>query len=80
MTTITIQVDNEQNAELLEKMLRELSFVADVDVKKNTPHLVEEPSGSYQKIKKTLDKIDANVLFNEIEDPSTWQRNLRNEW
>ncbi|RZL64852.1 MAG: hypothetical protein EOO93_06870 [Pedobacter sp.] len=80
MTTITIQVDNEQHAELLEKMLRELSFVADIDVKKSTSNLVEEPSGSYQKIKKILDKVDAKVMFKEIEDPSTWQRNLRNEW
>lgn len=80
MTTITIQVDNEQNAELLEKMLRELSFVADVEVNNNNSNLLEEPKGSYQKIKAVVDKIDPQSMFQEIKDPSAWQRNLRDEW
>ena len=53
MTTIARQVNDDQNAELLEKMLRELSFVEDIEVVKNKINLVEEPIGSYQKIKKS---------------------------
>jgi len=49
MTTITIQVDNEQNAALLEKMLKALSFVEDVSIKTNQPDRVEEPRESAQK-------------------------------
>lgn len=58
MTTITVQVDNEQNAALLEKMLKALSFVEDVDIKKHQPNLVEEPKGSYQKLKKAIDNTE----------------------
>jgi len=49
MTTITIQVDNEQNAALLEKMLKALSFVEDVNIKTHQPDRVEEPRESAQK-------------------------------
>ena len=56
MTTITIQVDNEQNAALLEKMLKALSFVEDVDIKAPQPNMVEEPKESYQKLKEPIDK------------------------
>lgn len=80
MTTITIQIDNDQNAELLEKMLRELSFVDDIEVVRNNTDLLEEPTGSYQKIKKAIDKIDGSKMFKDLEDPSKWQRDLRDEW
>ena len=80
MTTITIQIDNDQNAELLEKMLRELSFVEDIEVVKNNVDFLEEPVGSYQKIKKAIDKVDESQMFKDIDNPSQWQRDLRNEW
>lgn len=80
MTTITIQIDNDQNAELLEKMLRQLSFVEDIEVVKNKTELLEEPIGSYQKLKKAIDKVDESKMFKYIENPSQWQRDLRNEW
>lgn len=56
MTTITVQVDNEQNAALLEKMLKALSFVEDVDIKAHQPNMVEEPKESYQKLKEPINK------------------------
>jgi len=60
MTTITIQVDNEQNAALLEKMLKALSFVEDVNIKTHQPDKVEEPRESAQKLKKTIDHKGGN--------------------
>jgi len=80
MTTITVQVDNEQNAALLEKMLKALSFVEDVDIKNHRPNLVEEPKGSYQKLKKAIDNTEGNIMFKDIKDPSKWQSDLRDEW
>ena len=80
MTTITVQVDNEQNAALLEKMLKALSFVEDVDIKSHQPNLVEEPKGSYQKLKKAIDNTEGNIMFKDIKDPSKWQSDLRDEW
>lgn len=80
MTTITVQVDNEQNAVLLEKMLKALSFVEDVDIKKDTIEMVEESKGSYKKLKKVLDKTEGDTLFTDIKNPSDWQKDLRNEW
>ncbi|PWS31340.1 hypothetical protein [Pedobacter paludis] len=80
MTTITVQVDNEQNAVLLEKMLKALSFVEDVDIKNNVSGMVEEPKGSYKKLKKILDKTEAETLFTNIKNPSDWQKDLRDEW
>jgi len=80
MTTITVQIDNEQNAALLEKMLKALSFVEDVDIINHQPNIVEEPKGSYQKLKKAIDNTEGNIMFKDIKDPSKWQSDLRDEW
>lgn len=79
MTTLTVQVDNEENAALLKKMLKALSFAEDVDVNTQHSYLAEEPRGTYKKVKKTLDNTDEEV-FRDINDPSKWQRDLRDEW
>lgn len=41
MTTITVKVDYEQNAALVEKMHKALSFVEDVGIKTHQPNMVE---------------------------------------
>ena len=78
MTTVTVLVDNEQNAALLEKMLRALSFVGTVNI--DHPFLAEEPKGSYKKLKKAIDKAEGQDLLTDIDDPSKWQKNIRDEW
>jgi len=80
MTTLTVQVDNKENAVLLEKILKEMSFVEKVDVNIDTPNIVEEPKGSYQKLKKAIDKTDKSLMFQDIDDPSKWQKGIRDEW
>ena len=42
--------------------------------------MVEEPRGSYQKLKKAIDNTKGNLMFKEIKDPSKWQSDLRDEW
>ncbi|UKT64588.1 hypothetical protein [Pedobacter mucosus] len=80
MTTITIKIDNEQNAVLLAKMLKALSFVDDVVLKTELENLVEESDNSYKKISKVIENIDSKIMFTEIEDPAKWQNDIRNEW
>lgn len=79
MTTLTVQVDNEENAALLKKMLKALSFVEDVNFNTQHSYLAEEPRGTYKKVKEVLDNTD-NEVFRDIDDPSKWQSDLRDEW
>ncbi len=79
MTTITIHIDKKENAELLEKMLRELSFIEEIEVS-NDENMVNEPKGSYLKLKRSLDQIDKNYAFKNVDNPSKWQQDLRDEW
>lgn len=78
MTTVTVQVDNEQNAALLEKMLKALSFVETVKI--DPSFIVDEPKGTYQKLKKAIDKAEGHNLLTHIDDPSKWQRDIRDDW
>jgi len=78
MTTITELVDDAQNGVLLEKMLRALSFVETVNVDHN--FLPEEPKGSYKKLKKAIEKAEEQDLLTDFDDPSKWQKNVRDEW
>jgi len=80
MTTITIKVNDLTQASILEKMLRELSFVEDVEVQNSDQNIVAEPPGSYEKIKSTLESINPDDLFPNIDNPSEWQKNFRDEW
>ena len=79
MTTITIHIDKKENAELLEKMLRELSFIEEIEIS-DDDNKVSEPQGSYVKLKKSLEQIEGKSVFKEIENPSKWQQDLRDEW
>ena len=78
MTTVTELVDNAQNGALLEKMRRTLSFVETVNVDHH--FLPEEPKGSYEKLKKAIEKAEEQDLLTDIDDPSKWQKNVRDEW
>jgi predicted phosphatase len=78
MTTITIHIENAKNAKLLEKMLRELSFVEEIEVKSGL--YSGESNSNFDDLKKALRKVQHVELFKEIEKPSDWQRNLRHDW
>jgi len=80
MTILTIQVDNDQDVALLQKVLKELSFVGEVEIQNPQSPVADKPKGSYQQLKKALDKIDSDLTFTNIQDPSKWQSDLRDEW
>ena len=78
MTTIKVTVEDE-NADLLKKLLQEVSFVKNVEeeVVVNKSH---EAKSSYDRIKKLLNEAKGKNLFADIKDPVEWQRELRKEW
>ena len=84
MTVLKVTIEKEEYLELLKKMLREVSFVKNVEeevtVQKPSKSQVNEPDTPYQQIKNIQDEIKDKELFKEIEDPSEWQRKIRKEW
>ena len=72
MTTITIHIDKKENAELLEKMLRELSFIEEIEVS-DDDNKVSEPQGSYVKLKKSLEQIEGKSVFNGAADKDAYE-------
>ena len=78
MTTVRFTVDDER-LESIERILREIPFVHDIEVETAGQQL-KEPATQYEKIKKLLDEAKGKDLFKEIEDPAEWQRQIRKEW
>lgn len=78
MTTVKFTVDDER-LESIERILREIPFVHDIEVE-NSNQQLKEPITQYEKIKKILDGAKGKELFKEIENPSEWQRQIRKEW
>ncbi|MDB4921372.1 hypothetical protein [Mucilaginibacter sp.] len=79
MTTIKVTVEDE-NADLLKKLLREVSFVKNVEEEEIVVNKSNEPESSYDRIKKILNEAKGKNLFADIKDPVEWQRELRKEW
>ena len=79
MTTLRITVEDE-NAGMLKKLLREVSFVKSIEEEE----VIEKDSSvketSLERIKKILDEAKGKNLFKDIEDPVEWQREVRKEW
>ena len=78
MTTVRFTVDDER-LESIERILREIPFVHDIEVVDNEQTL-KEPTTQYEKIKKIIDGAKGKDLFKDIKDPSEWQREIRKEW
>ncbi len=74
MTTLRITVDNKKNAKLLTKMLSKMNFVKKVEE--------EKPLIKYQyaSLKKIFSEIKPDALFQKIQDPLAWQKEIRDEW
>lgn len=79
MTTLRITVDDE-NAGMLKKLLKEVSFVKSVEEEKVIEKGTSSKETSLERIKKILDEAIGKNLFKDIEDPVEWQRELRKEW
>jgi len=77
MTTLIIKVDDEE-VESFKKTLNKMPYVRDIVVAKQTATLAE-PSQS-ERIKNILEAAKDKKLFDDIEDPVEWQREIRKEW
>ncbi len=77
MTILKITVEDE-HADLLRKLLQEISFVKSID-DEHQANIINTESTVY-KITKIMDEAKGKDLFKNIEDPSAWQRELRKEW
>ena len=78
MVTLKVTVEDEQ-ADALKNLLKEVSFVRSVEEETRTAQL-EEPNTPYERIKSILDSAKGKNLFEDIKDPSAWQREIRKEW
>jgi hypothetical protein len=80
MTILKITVEDEQ-ADLLRKLLHEVSFVKNIEEEHSiNVNGLHESKSSYERIKKILDDAKGKDLFKDIDDPSEWQREIRKEW
>ena len=78
MTTIKISVPNKHDANWLYQMLKKIPFIESVE--KAELLTDEKMPGQYEKIKNLMNSIAGSSLFKEIDNPETWQKDLRNEW
>jgi hypothetical protein len=76
MTALKITVDNQQNALMLMKMLRSMSFVKEIEADLPT----DKTNNQYDNLIKILNTIEPGSMFSEIKDPIEWQKQIRNEW
>jgi hypothetical protein len=76
MTALRITVDGQQNALMLMKILRSMSFVKEIE----TDLSVEKNENQFDSIKNLLNTIEPGSVFSEIKDPNEWQKQVRDEW
>lgn len=76
MTALRITIDGQQNALMLIKMLRSMSFVKQID----TDLSIEKNENQFDSIKNILSNIEPGSVFSEIKYPVEWQKQIRNEW
>jgi hypothetical protein len=79
MTILKVTVEDEQ-ADMLRKLLQEVSFVKNVEEDTTGNDVPVSDESSYHKIKEILNKAKGKNLFADIKDPVEWQRELRKEW
>lgn len=78
MTTLIVKVDDER-IESLKKILSEIPYVRNIEVEETSSQL-KDPQSTYERIKKIQEEIGDKKLFENIKDPSEWQREIRKEW
>jgi hypothetical protein len=77
MTTITISVKDQVNAQILLEVLKSMKFVQSVEMQSS---ILDTPNRQYAAIYELLEKKASGENFKSIADPVNWQRELRNEW
>jgi len=80
MTAMTILIED-GHEEDLKKMLHDVSFVLEIkDDLSALKNRVSEPMSPYERLVQIQEEIGDKKLFEEIKDPSEWQREIRKEW
>lgn len=74
MTTLKITVDNKDNARLLTKILKNMRFVKQIEEEKSIG------SNQYSNLRKIFSNTESDKIFQGINDPVQWQKNIRDEW
>lgn len=74
MTTLRVTIDNKKNARLLTNVLKNMTFVKKIEEEN---HAV---ANQYHTLDKLFHNIQPGKVFNEIDDPVKWQKNIRRDW
>jgi hypothetical protein len=75
MSTISVTVDQANQAFMLVEWLKNIRFVQDVTIDIN-----KTANGNVEAVQKALDAIRSKKLFSDIIDPVDYQRRIRDEW
>jgi len=75
MSTISVTVDQTDNALMLVEWLKNIRFVKKVDFA-----AVFSKKGNAEKIQQKLDSMQSKRLFADVSDPVAYQKQLRDEW
>jgi uncharacterized protein with NRDE domain len=76
MSTISVTVDQADNALMLVEWLKNIRFVKKVDVQIAAP----SKKGNAEKIQKMLNSMQSKHLFADVSDPVAYQKQIRDEW
>ncbi len=74
MTTLKITVNNKKNARLLSNILKNMNFVKKIEEENKAS------DNQYQTLDKLFNNIKPGKVFNEIDDPVKWQKDIRHDW
>jgi hypothetical protein len=74
MPTLRVTVDNKKNARLLSNILKNMNFVKKIEEENKASH------NQYETLNKLFNKVEPKKVFNEIDNPVKWQKNIRHEW
>jgi len=75
MNTISVTVEQTNQALLLAEWLKNIRFVQKVTIDIDKP-----VKGNAEAVQKVLNSLKSKRLFNDITDPVAYQRQIRNEW
>lgn len=79
MTVLKITIEDEQ-AGLLRTLLKDLPYIKKVEEEPGWPIHEATNTTVLKNIKKILEDAKGKNLFNDIDDPVKWQREIREEW
>ena len=74
MSTLSVTVEDTNQALMLADWLKNIRFVREVSIQ----HY--EPVGNVNAVQQALDSIKADNILSNISDPVAYQKSIRDEW